>query len=202
MTREATVFIVDDDASVRRSLERLLRASGFHVESFDSGEHYLEREPFGGLGCVLLDINMPGVSGIELQQRLQDRGDTVPIVFLTGHGDIPTSVRAMKKGAQDFLTKPIDVDDLVPVIEDALLRHREILADDSERMQIKARLETLTPREREVMGELITGAPNKVIADRLGIAVKTVKVHRARVMDKMAVRSVAELVHLLHVADP
>jgi FixJ family two-component response regulator len=202
MTREATVFIVDDDASVRRSLERLLRASGFHVESFDSGEHYLEREPFGGLGCVLLDINMPGVSGIELQQRLQDRGDTVPIVFLTGHGDIPTSVRAMKRGAQDFLTKPIDVDDLVPVIEDALLRHREILADDSERMQIKARLETLTPREREVMGELITGAPNKVIADRLGIAVKTVKVHRARVMDKMAVRSVAELVHLLHVADP
>ena len=200
MTVEALVFIVDDDASVRRSLERLLTASGFHVESFESAEHYLDRDPVDGLGCLLLDINMPGVSGIELQQRLQVRGDTVPIVFLTGHGDIPTSVHAMKEGAQDFLTKPVDVEDLVPVIEGALARHREILVDERERARIVTRLDRLTPREREVLGELITGAPNKIIADRLGIALKTVKVHRAHVMEKMAVRSVAELVHLCHLA--
>lgn len=200
MSEETTVFIVDDDASVRRSLERLLTASGFHVESFESAEHFLDRGSVDGPGCLLLDINMPGISGIELQKRLQDRGDTVPIVFLTGHGDIPTSVLAMKEGAQDFLTKPVDVEDLVPVIEDALARHREILVDEGERARIVARLDTLTPREREVLGELITGAPNKIIADRLGIALKTVKVHRAHVMEKMAVRSVAELVHLCHIA--
>jgi FixJ family two-component response regulator len=201
MSEETTVFVVDDDASVRRSLTRLLTASGFHVESFESAKHYLAREPVDGPGCLLLDINMPGVSGIELQQRLQERGDTMPIVFLTGHGDIPTSVHAMKEGAHHFLTKPVDVEDLVPVIEDALLRHHEILAGEGERALIVARLDTLTPREREVLEELITGAPNKIVADRLGIAVKTVKVHRAHVMEKMGVRSVAELVQLCHIAE-
>ncbi len=201
MNSEAIVFVVDDDESVRRSLSRLLTASGYQVEAFDSADRYLARDPHEGVGFVLLDINMPGMSGIELQQRLRERGDTLPIVFLTGHGDIPTSVHAMKQGADDFLTKPVDAEDLLGAVEAALARHQEVIVGAARRGRIELRLASLTPREVEVLRELITGAPNKIIADRLDIAVKTVKVHRAHVMEKMGVRSVAELVHLCHAAE-
>lgn len=196
----ATVFIVDDDASVRKSLSRLLRAAGLRTESFDSATAYLDREAYDGVGCILLDINMPGMSGIELQARLVDKGHNLPVVFLTGHGDVANSVAAMKRGALDFLTKPVDEADLLHTVRQALDHHSQVLEVLNARDTIQERLDSLTPREYEVMLQLITGALNKVVADQLRIAVKTVKVHRAHVMDKMRVRSVAELLHLCHLA--
>ena len=197
---KATIFIIDDDASVRRSLSRLLRSEGIRTESFDSATAYLERDAYDGLGCVLLDINMPGMSGIELQARLAEQRHELPIVFLTGHGDVSNSVMAMKRGARDFLNKPVDRADLLQAIQPSLTYHRQVLEDLKTRETVQARLDSLTPREHEVMLQLITGAPNKVVADQLHIAVKTVKVHRAHVMEKMGVRSVAELLHLCHLA--
>lgn len=194
----ATVFIVDDDDSVRRSLARLLRANGIASESFPSAEAFLAQEPEPGVGCLLLDVNMAGMSGIELQRRLAERGSDLPIVFLSGHGDVPMSVTAMKRGALDFLTKPVDASDLLEAMRQALDHHRALRESQDLRAAIEARIATLTPREREVMEALITGAQNKVVADRLAIALKTVKVHRAHIMEKMGVRSVAELLHLCH----
>ena len=194
------VFIVDDDASVRQSMSRLLRAEGLQTENFESAGAYLARDPHAGVGCILLDINMPGISGIELQARLVERGHDMPIVFLTGHGDVRSSVLAMKRGALDFLTKPADEADLLRAVRQALEHHRHVREVTRTRDVILGRIDSLTPRELEVMQQLITGALNKVIADRLDIAIKTVKVHRAHVMEKMGVRSVAELLHLCHLA--
>jgi FixJ family two-component response regulator len=194
----ATVFIIDDDDSVRRSLGRLLRAEDLHAETFSSAADYLARERFDGIGCLVLDVNMPGMSGIELQMRLYERGDRLPVVFLTGHGDIPMSVQAMKRGAMDFLTKPVDAEDLLTSIRHAIDHHRRFHQQSCLRASVEQRIALLTPREHEILRELLTGAPNKIIADRLGIALKTVKVHRAHVMEKMRVRSIAELVHLCH----
>lgn len=196
-----TVFIVDDDASVRKSLSRLLRAENLQTESFNSARAYLARKSYDGTGCILLDINMPGISGIELQARLVGRGDDMPIVFLTGHGNVRNSVLAMKRGALDFLTKPADEADLLRAVRRALDHHRHVRQVTRTRAVILERIGSLTPREYQIMQQLITGALNKVIADRLQIAVKTVKVHRAHVMEKMGVRSVAELLHLCHLAD-
>jgi FixJ family two-component response regulator len=196
----ATVFIVDDDASVRKSLARLLRSEGIETETFESAPAYLEREAYDGVGCLLLDINMPEMSGVELQTRLAERGQTLPIVFLTGYGDVAISVMAMKRGALDFLVKPADRADLLRTVRNALEHHRRIWAETAIRESILARVDSLTAREREVMQQLITGALNKTVADRLQIAVKTVKVHRAHTMEKMGVRSVAELLHLCHLA--
>lgn len=196
----ATIFIIDDDASVRKSLSRLLRSEGINTESFDSASAFLARDAHDGLGCILLDINMPGVSGIELQAQLVEQGSNIPVVFLTGHGDVSNSVAAMKRGALDFLTKPVDKPDLVSAVQSALDHHRQVLNVTRTRDSILARIDSLTQRECEVMELLITGAPNKVVADQLQIAVKTVKVHRAHVMEKMGVRSVAELLHLCHLA--
>lgn len=196
----ATVFIIDDDASVRKSLSRLLRSEGIRTESFDSASAYLARDKHDGVGCILLDINMPGVSGIELQARLVDQGNHLPVVFLTGHGDVSNSVAAMKRGAQDFLTKPVDEADLLRAVRSALDHHGRVLDESQTRDAILARVATLTPREHQVMLQLITGALNKVVADHLQISVKTVKVHRGHVMEKMGVRSVAELLHLCHLA--
>ena len=193
-----TVFIIDDDAAMRTSLSRLLRAENIGTEVFCSAADYLAREPYDGVGCILLDVNMPGISGIELQKQLNDLEQDLPIIFLTGYGNIPMSVEAMKRGALDFLTKPVDEADLLPAVRQALDHHRSLRTTADLRESIVERLMSLTPRENEVMLELITGAPNKEIADRLQIAVKTVKVHRAHVMDKMGVRSVAELLHLCH----
>lgn len=197
---KATVFIIDDDDSVRRSLSRLLRSEGIRTESFDSAIAYLERDEHDGPGCVLLDINMPEMSGIELQARLAEQGHQLPIVFLTGHGDVSNSVMAMKRGAFDFLTKPVDKADLLHAIRHSLDHHREVLTALKARGTVQTRIDSLTPREHEVMLQLITGALNKVIADRLQISVKTIKVHRANVMAKMGVRSVAELLQLCHLA--
>jgi len=195
-----TVFVIDDDDSVRKSLSRLLRSEGLESESHKSAASYLAREAHDGTACILLDINMPGMSGIELQARLAEQGHDVPIIFLTGHGNVSTSVTAMKRGALDFLIKPVDEADLLRAVRHALDHHRHVREVSNKRDAILARMDSLTPREREVMQQLITGALNKLIADELRIAIKTVKVHRAHVMKKMGVRSVAELLHLCYLA--
>lgn len=194
MTTPATVFIVDDDASVRTGLSRLLRASGFEVETFASGDAFVARDRFDGTGCVILDLRMPGLSGIELQQQLATRSSDLPVIFLSGHGEVPDSVRAMKQGAVDFLTKPVDEDVLLAAIAAALARHAAVRAAGLEREAIGRRLDTLTAREREVLRHVVTGALNKQIALNLGIAEGTVKVHRGRVMEKLEAQSVADLV--------
>jgi FixJ family two-component response regulator len=196
----ATVFIVDDEAPVRTSLARLLAASGFLVEAFDSGEAFAARGAFDGTGCVILDLQMPGVSGIELQQRLAGAHGDLPVIFLSGRGDVPDSVKAMKQGAVDFLTKPVDEAVLLAAIDTALARQAAARAARDERDALRRRLDTLTAREREVLRHVITGALNKQIAGFIGIAEGTVKVHRGRVMEKLGARSVADLVRLCDAA--
>jgi len=187
---------VDDDAAVLKSLARLLRSAGLAVVTFSSPSEFLVRHDPNAPGCLVLDVAMPGLNGLELQQALVAGGHEMAIVFLTGHGDIPMGVKAMKRGAVDFLTKPVNDADLlnavlVAIEKDRLQRHARAETSD-----IQQRLATLTPREREVLQHLITGQLNKQIAADLGTVEKTIKVHRARVMAKMKVRSVAELVHL------
>lgn len=196
----ATVFVVDDDSSLRRALGRVLRGPGWNVEGFASAEAFLERLPFRGIGCVLLDVNMPGLSGPELQARLLSEGSTLPVVFLTGHGDIPTGIGAMKRGAVDFLTKPVDDETLLGTVAQAIDAHAQRGAHDRELGEARERFDRLSPREREVMQLVVAGLLNKQIADRMEISIKTVKVHRSRVMEKMEVRSVAALVHLCELA--
>jgi len=193
---EATVFVVDDDASVRKGLGRLLRSAGFDAEVFGSAEALLQQVPRGGPGCLVLDVHMPGLNGLELQAELSDRGIHIPIIFITGQGDIPMSVKAMKAGAVDFLPKPFEVDALLSVVESAIEKDRQMRREQAELQEIHQCLERLTPREREVHDLVITGMLNKQIACQLGTAEKTIKVHRGRVMQKMNVRSVAALVHL------
>ena len=191
-----TVFVVDDAAEVRRSLSRLLATAGYRVQAFESAESFLKGHDAESPGCLLLDVRMPGLSGPDLQHALASRGLTRPIVFLTGNGDIETSVRAMKEGAVDFLTKPVDDVPLFAAVENALRRDAEQRLKRSIRRTIQQRLENLTPRERQVLVQVIRGRLNKQIAAELGTGEKTIKVHRARVMSKMRVRSVAELVQL------
>jgi FixJ family two-component response regulator len=191
-----TVYIVDDSPEVRASLSRLLGVAGYRVQAFESAESFLEEHDVEASGCLLLDVRMPGLSGPELQQFLASSGLIRPIVFLTGNGDIQTSVRAMKEGAVDFLTKPVDDVRLFGAVEHALRRDAEQRLNRSIRHTIQQRMEILTPRERQVMAQVIRGRLNKQIAADLGTGEKTVKVHRARVMSKMMVRSVAELVQL------
>lgn len=193
---EATVFVVDDEEPVRRSLERLMRAAGWKVESFATAQEFLERLPRTETGCVLLDVQMPEIGGPELHERMLDRKFTLPVVFLTGHGDVPTSVQAMKKGAVDFLLKPVDDQVLLDAIDRAVERHAAEQARQREREDFSEHLERLSTREREVMGYVIQGRLNKQIAGFLGIAEKTVKVHRGRIMEKMGVRSAVVLAHL------
>jgi FixJ family two-component response regulator len=190
------IFVIDDDDSVRKSLARLLNAAGFTVEIFPSAEAYLERRPYDGLGCIVLDICMDGLSGTELQAELARSGHSIPVIFLTAHGSIPLGVGAMKQGAVDFLTKPVDDEVLLQTIHQALARHASVLRERTVVGAARELLETLTPRELDVLRCVLTGALNKQIATRLGIAEKTVKVHRGRVMEKLAVTSVAELVRV------
>lgn len=189
-----TIFVIDDDASVRKSLARLLCSAGLNVETFPCAEAYLERKPYDGVGCIVLDICMEGLSGTDLQARLAEHGCDIPIIFLTGHGSIPMTVSAMKRGAADYLTKPVDEEVLLQTIHQTLARHEAVVHKRTEVEAMRGRLETLTPRELEVMRCILTGALNKQIARRLGIAEKTVKVHRGRVMEKLGIMSVAELV--------
>ncbi len=191
-----TVFVVDDDQAVRRSLERLIRSAGLNVETFSSATEFLEKPLSSGAGCVVLDVRMPGMTGPELFDRMSEKGLSLPVVFLTGHGDVPMGVRAMKKGAVDFLLKPVDDEVLLEVIRQAVARHAAEQAREQVRQGIQARLRRLSPREREVMEYVIRGRLNKQIAADLGISEKTVKVHRGRVMAKMEAGSVAELVRL------
>ena len=190
------VYIVDDDDSVRRGLTRLVRAAGFDVEAFPSAEAFLGAMHRDQPACVVLDVRMPGQSGPELQDALGQAGRELPIIFLTGHGDVATSVRAMKSGAADFLEKPTPDHVLLEAIRRALDRDRQARADRAERHAIRARVDSLTPRERQVLALVVGGFLNKQIGAELGAAEKTIKVHRGRVMHKMRAGSVAELVRL------
>ena len=191
---EGAVYVVDDDASVRRSLTRLLRAEGFDVTSFASAEGFLAAERVDAAGCLIADLEMPGMSGLELQQALRARGASLPIVFLTGHGDVPASVQAMKDGAVDFIEKPQSVTGLVPVLRAALARHRTELREEEITHDLRRRADRLTSREREVFALVVQGRLNKQAAGEPCITEKTVKVHRGRVMEKMEAGSLAELV--------
>ena len=196
MIEAPTVFIVDDEASVRAGLSRLLRSAGFDVAEFAGAQAFLDSGRSTDPGCLLLDVEMPGLSGVELQRILSDRGCLVPVIFLSGHADIAVSVRAMKQGAEDFLTKPFDEERLLAAVGAALEDNRAARAARAATDEIRQRLATLTPREREVLPLVVAGQMNKQMAARLGTAEKTIKVHRARVMHKMKVRTLAGLVNL------
>src|SRR6266487_1014100 len=191
-----TIFVVDDYAPVRRAVSRLLHEAGFAVVAFGSPQDFLAQYDPGVCGCLVLDLDMPAVNGLELQRILATKGSGLPIIFLTGHGDIPKSVQAMKHGASDFLTKPVNDEDLLAAIRVAIEKDRALRREEAELSEIRARLATLTPREREVLEYVVAGKLNKQIAGGLGTVEQTVKVHRARVMQKMRAQSVAELVRL------
>jgi len=190
------VFLIDDEPTVLKALARVLCATGFRTASFSSPQSFLEQYEPAARGCLVLDVSMPGFTGLELQQALIEKNCSLPIVFLTGRGDIPTSVRAMKHGAVDFLTKPVDDDDLIAAVDRALDREATDQVRRAQIAELQMRFSTLTSREQEVLGHVIAGRLNKQIAAVLGTTEKTVKVHRARVMDKMQAQSLAELVRL------
>lgn len=197
MNRAAgTVFIVDDDASVLKSLSRLLRAAKLNCVTFLSPQEFLAKYNPDAPGCLVLDVAMPGVDGLQLQQALIAKGAEIPIIFLTGHGDIPMSVRAMKHGAVDFLTKPANEEDLLKAICAAIETDHANREARAELDDLRQRMESLTPREREVLEHVIAGQLNKQIASDLNVVEDTIKVHRGRMMEKMRVQSVAELVHI------
>jgi FixJ family two-component response regulator len=192
---DATVFLVDDDESIRRAVARLLRSAGYRVETFSAAQEFLDGDQNGAhTACIVLDLQMPGLNGLDLQDELRARGIDHPIVFITGHGDIPASVRAMKSGAVDFLPKPVQDRDLLRAVAQAVQRSEETRCERAVIAALRARVATLTPREREVMELVTQGLLNKQIAARLGTVEKTVKVHRGRVMQKMQVDSLADLV--------
>jgi FixJ family two-component response regulator len=191
-----TVFVVDDDASVRKATSRLLGAAGFIVVAFASAEEFLAQYDPQKLGCLVLDLAMPKLDGLQLQDLLAKAGSLLPIIFLTGHGSISKSVQAMKRGASDFLTKPVNDDDLVAAVYVAIQKDRVSRQEQAELSEIRARFETLTPRERDVLEYVIAGKLNKEIAGELGAAEPTVKIHRAHMMQKMKAHSLAELVRL------
>jgi FixJ family two-component response regulator len=190
------VFIIDDDASVRKALSRLLRSAGHACEAYPSAQAFLARAPHAGPCCVVLDFRMPGLDGLELQEALAAVGRDDPIIFITGHGDVPTCAKAMKAGAADFLPKPFRDEDLLAAIAKSLDQSRRFCQAREERARIQALVDRLTPREQEVLEGVVGGSLNKQIAAQLGTCEKTVKVHRGRVMRKMGVVSVAELVRL------
>jgi FixJ family two-component response regulator len=191
-----TVFLVDDDAGVLKALSRLLRARGYDIQAFTSPQAFLTNQDASVPGCAVLDVSMPGLDGLELQQALTAGGSERPVIFLTGKGDIPTSVRAMRAGAIDFLTKPVNDNDLLAAVAHAEKADAEIRRANTDLYSIAARFASLTPREREVLSHVIAGRLNKQIAGDLGTVEKTIKVHRGRMMNKLGVRSVADLVRL------
>ncbi len=191
-----TVFVVDDYAPVRSAVSRLLRAAGFAVAAFASPAKFLAQYDPHTPGCLVLDLDMPAVHGLDLQRILATKGSVLPIIFLTGHGDIPKSVQAMKRGASDFLTKPVNDKDLLAAVRVAIERDALGRREQAKLSEICARLDTLTPREREVLEHVVAGKLNKRIAGDLGVTEATIKMHRARVMAKMKVQAVADLVRL------
>ncbi|MGE5844394.1 MAG: response regulator transcription factor [Syntrophaceae bacterium] len=190
------VFIVDDDSSVRRSLERLIQSVGLAAKSFASAKEFLQSGHGEETGCLVLDVRMPEVSGLELQGKMSSAGILLPIIFISGHSTVPMSVRAMKAGALDFLQKPFDEQDLLEAIYRAIDRCRQEQAQRVELKELETRIRSLTPKEHEVFVWVITGMPNKNIADKLATAEKTIKVHRASIMKKMGAQSVADLVRM------
>ena len=196
MPEAATVYVLDDDPSVRKALTRLIESVGIATRAFSSANEFLEASLPDGPACLVLDVRMPGMSGLELQHALSTAEREVPIIFITGHGNVPMSVRAMKAGAVDFLEKPFDDQVLIDAIQGALERDARGLLEREERSRIEERVRTLTPREREVFALVVTGMLNKQIGGQLGTSEKTIKIHRARVMRKMRARSLAELVRL------
>ena len=198
---KGVVYIVEDDPSFRKSMARLILASGYEVVACESANSFLAQASIRHPGCLLLDVQLPDIDGLRLQQELIEKGIRLPIIFMTGHGTIPMSVQAMKDGAVDFLPKPFKTKDILSAIVKALERDAHIVQEDFEKTEIKALIDTLTPREKEVLRWVITGRLNKQIAYDLGITEKTVIVHRSRIMQKTRASSVAELVRLAEKAD-
>jgi two-component system response regulator FixJ len=194
----ATIFIVDDDASFLRAVARLLRGSGFVVKNFTSAAEFLAWPELDVPGCVLVDLQMPGVSGLDLQEALAKAGHRLPVIFLSGHGDIPTTVRAMRRGAEDFLTKRVPKEQLLEAVKRALARDARERAERARVQGLCARFEALTERDGEVLFHVLRGQLNKQIAADLGIDERSVKRHRTSIMAKLRVQSVAELTHLVH----
>lgn len=190
------VYLVDDEPAVLKALSRLMRSADLLAQTFNSPRDFLEEHNPEVHGCVVLDLAMPGFNGLQLQEELIQRGSLLPIIFLTGHGDVHTGVKAMRDGAVDFLTKPVSDNDLLAAIHRALERNRNIMQLNAARAQILERLAKLTPREHEVMIHVVAGKQNKQIASDLGTVEKTIKVHRARIMEKVQVESIADLVRL------
>jgi len=190
------IAIVDDDPSVREGLHSLIRSAGWRVETFASAQEFLTRRGADAPSCLILDLQLPGLSGLDLQRRMAEVNLEIPIVFLTGHGDIPASVQAMKAGAIEFLTKPVEEEDILRAIQEALQRDRHLRRQHAEMHDLQSRYDTLTGREREVMQQVISGLLNKQVAGELNITEFTVKIHRAHVMQKMRADSLADLVRM------
>ena len=190
------MFVIDDDRMIREGLQSLIRSVGLRVETFSSAQDFLTAKRLDAPACLVLDVRMPGLSGLDLQVKLGEAGIRIPIIFITGHGDIPMSVRAMKEGAHEFLTKPVRGQDLLDAIQKAIASDRGLRKDRQELSEIRARFDTLTPRENEVLDLVVAGLLNKQIADQLGTSELTVKTHRAHVMRKTHAESLAHLVRM------
>jgi two-component system, LuxR family, response regulator FixJ len=198
---EPTVFIVDDDEAVRDSLGLLLRSVGYRARCYAGARDFLKAFDPRDYGCLVLDIRMPGMTGLELQKHLAEIGCNIPIVFITGHGDIPMAVEAVRQGAVDFLQKPFEDQELVDRINEALKQAAEQREGELEKLQILDRVDSLTAREKQVMGQVVLGKANKVIAGDLGVSQRTVEIHRARVMEKMQAKSLAHLVRMVMISE-
>jgi FixJ family two-component response regulator len=196
MKQDPVVFVIDDDRMIRDGLQGLIRSVGLRVETFASAQDFLAVKRPDVPACLVLDVRMPGVSGLDLQLKLSDAGSHIPIIFITGHGDIPMSVRAMKEGAYEFLTKPVRGQDLLDAIQKAIASDRERRKEREELNEVRERFNTLTPREKEVLNLVVAGLLNKQIADQLGMSELTVKTHRAHVMEKTNAESLAHLVRM------